>query len=279
MRRSLAPFLAVVAATISTARASDSAPAASAETVCTVVAQAARRSDLPTAFFTRLIWRESRFRADALSPAGAQGVAQFMPGTAVDRGLANPFATRDALFESAAYLHDLRAMFGNLGLAAAGYNAGPGRVSRWLAGQAELPRETLDYVLAITGRDAADWRAPKPPSLDEEKDFSCERYVSEAGTRIVPAGAPPIQEVHKPWAVILVGNPQRAKVMAEYQIVRSQFPKVLGGVRPSVVHRRISGMVVPRYIVQVEADTRVGADTLCKRLQQAGGACFVLASR
>lgn len=247
--------------------------------VCDLIAKASQRYKLPLDFFTRLIWRESRFHLDALSPAGAEGVAQFMPGTAAERGLSDPFSTPDALLESAAYLNELRLAFGNLGLAAAAYNAGPGRLSRWLAGNADLPQETLDYVVAITGHDVSAWRAPTAPSLDDEKGFSCAHFAALAHTAPVAlhASATPLKA--KDWAVILVGNPQRDKVMAEYQIVKSQFSKLLGGLQPSVVHRRISGLQIARYIVQIEQDTRAGADTLCSRLLRAGGNCFVLANK
>ena len=69
----------------------------------------------------------------AVSPKGASGIAQFMPQTADWHGLADPFDPIEALRHSAAYLRELRDQFGNLGLAAAAHNAGPGRVSAWLA--------------------------------------------------------------------------------------------------------------------------------------------------
>src|SRR4051794_33290034 len=56
-------------------------------TLCGIVEASARAEGLPPDFFTKLIWRESSFRPNAVSPAGAQGVAQFMPGTATERGL------------------------------------------------------------------------------------------------------------------------------------------------------------------------------------------------
>ncbi|MDQ0513345.1 lytic transglycosylase domain-containing protein [Ancylobacter amanitiformis] len=134
------------------------APGESVEqTLCRIIEAAAGRHDLPVAFFTRLIWRESAFRAGAISPKGAQGIAQFMPGTAAERGLANPFDPEAALPASAALLAELRERFGNLGLAAAAYNAGPSRVERWLSGQGGLPLETQDYLIFITGRAAEDW--------------------------------------------------------------------------------------------------------------------------
>jgi hypothetical protein len=126
------------------------------------VQSAAVANELPIEFFTRLIWQESRFNPRAVSHKGAQGVAQFMPKTALWRGLADPFDPLQALPQSAAFLRELRAQFGNLGLAAAAYNAGPGRVQAWLSGHASLPGETRAYVMAITGHSAETWRSGEP---------------------------------------------------------------------------------------------------------------------
>src|SRR6266481_9564364 len=116
--------------------------------ICRTLAQAAADNELPEEFFTRLIWQESRFDSGAVSPAGAQGIAQFMPQTAATRGLANAFEPLQALRESASYLRELRTTFrGNLGLAAAAYNAGPGSVEAWLARRRALPAETQAYVM------------------------------------------------------------------------------------------------------------------------------------
>src|ERR1700739_459536 len=117
-----------------------------AEDICRAIEQDAAENELPVEFFARVIWQESRFNASAVSPKGAQGIAQFMPRTADFRGLADPFDPIAALHHAASYLSDLRKQFGNLGLAAAGYNAGPGRVSAWLSRQSDLPSETRNYV-------------------------------------------------------------------------------------------------------------------------------------
>src|SRR5262245_34381328 len=103
--------------------------------ICNALAAAAQENDLPIDFFTRLIWQESRFEPTAVSRAGAQGVAQFMPATASWRGLSDPFDPLEAIAKSAELLRDLGREFGNLGLAAAAYNAGSGRVRDWLAGR------------------------------------------------------------------------------------------------------------------------------------------------
>ncbi|HUF86538.1 MAG TPA: lytic transglycosylase domain-containing protein [Thermohalobaculum sp.] len=102
---------------------------AGAERLCTLIERAAGRHGLPAPFLARLIWLESRFDARAVSPKGALGVAQFMPATAARRGLADPFDPDLAIPAAAAYLAELRAEFGNLGLAAAAYNSGESRVA------------------------------------------------------------------------------------------------------------------------------------------------------
>src|SRR5215469_13020179 len=129
----------------------------STDTICSALAAAAAQNDLPTDFFARLIWQESRFDPTAVSRAGAQGVAQFMPATASSRGLADPFNPLEAIHQSAKLLQDLQREFGNLGLAAAAYNAGPGRVRDWLSGRRGLPRETRAYVRLVTGQSAEQW--------------------------------------------------------------------------------------------------------------------------
>ncbi|GLR88900.1 lytic transglycosylase domain-containing protein [Bradyrhizobium iriomotense] len=124
---------------------------------CHALREAAENSEIPVPFFARLIWQESRFRSNEVSHAGARGVAQFMPETAAEVGLDDPLDPFKALPASAKLLRKLRDDFGNLGLAAAAYNAGSGRIQKWLAKQSALPRETRDYVHIITGTKAEDW--------------------------------------------------------------------------------------------------------------------------
>lgn len=137
----------------------------SRNSVCQIIETAAKANALPIDFFTRVIWQESRLRADVVGPVTrsgerALGIAQFMPGTAAERNLREPFNPAEALPKSGEFLGELRAQFGNLGLAAAAYNAGPQRVRDFLAGSRDLPTETRNYVLAITGHPIEDWKAP-----------------------------------------------------------------------------------------------------------------------
>src|SRR5262245_61723467 len=133
-------------------------PDVSLDLLCDTLAAAAQKSGLPVSFFANLIWQESRFVFRAVSPAGALGIAQFMPGTAAAVGLKNPFDPLQALPASARLLGALFQRLGNLGLAAAAYNAGEARVSNWLSNKSGLPQETRNYVLAITGLSVEHWK-------------------------------------------------------------------------------------------------------------------------
>lgn len=119
----------------------------------------ARRFDLSPALLEAVVWQESRWRANAVSPAGARGLAQLMPGTARDLGVDpdDPFANLEG---GARYLRQQLDRFdGDLERALAAYNAGPGRVIR--SGGIPRIRETQMYVAAIMGRLADHSRSPE----------------------------------------------------------------------------------------------------------------------
>lgn len=132
-------------------------PDVSIEAICHTLASAAQAHGIPTGFFARLIWQESKFQQRVVSHAGAQGVAQFMPTVAAQRGLRNPFDALESLPHSARFLREHIDTFGNLGLAAAAYNGGARRVMDWLARRGKLPQETRDYVKSITGQPPEKW--------------------------------------------------------------------------------------------------------------------------
>jgi soluble lytic murein transglycosylase-like protein len=114
------------------------------------IAELAARFDLSPSLLEALVWQESRWRENAVSPVGARGLAQLMPGTARYLGVdsADPFQNLEG---GARYLREQLDRFdGNLEKALAAYNAGPGRVER--AGGVPNIRETQNYVAAIMGR-------------------------------------------------------------------------------------------------------------------------------
>lgn len=114
------------------------------------IAELAARFDLSPSLLEALVWQESRWRENAVSPVGARGLAQLMPGTARYLGVDSndPFQNLEG---GARYLREQLDRFdGNLEKALAAYNAGPGRVER--ARGIPNIRETQNYVAAIMGR-------------------------------------------------------------------------------------------------------------------------------
>jgi Transglycosylase SLT domain/SPOR domain len=246
-------------------------------TLCGIVEASAKAEGLPADFFTKLIWRESSFRPTAVSPAGAQGVAQFMPGTANERGLIDPFDPASAIPASARFLNELKLRFGNLGLAAAAYNAGPTAVAHWLAGKGSLPFETEDYVLAVTGHNADEWRSDKPPAEPApDKSSSC---LSLIGTLRVTAPSSVVSGWFAPWGVQISASFSKGAALRAFARVRHEYASVIGDMQPFVLGSILrSRGWRPFYRVRLPAQTGGEARKLCDRIQAVGGACAVLRS-
>jgi len=252
----------------------DSPPAAPPN-LCEVLAQAAASHDLPADFFIRLIWQESRFKADAVSRAGAQGLAQFMPATARLRQLENPFDPLEAITKSAQLLRDLRREFGSLGLAAAAYNAGSGRVRDWLGGRRPLPGETRAYVRLVTGRSAEEWVGGQT-SLLETRSLKVVPCDLPTAALVQPnRDASARAETIKPWGVEVVGSATPALALARYREWRSKYAAIVGEREPHVVIRGHVGDTGAAR-VRIGADTRLDAEKLCAALRAARTYCDVL---
>lgn len=261
------------------------------ESICLMIEAAAKASNLPLEFFARVIWQESRFQTDAVGPVTrsgqrAQGIAQFMPGTASERGLLDPFNPVQALPKSAEFLDELRNQFGNLGLAAAAYNAGPRRVQDWLAGSGAMPQETRNYVVAITGATVEDWAATgkggkAPPSAPPTSCRDLMALLKRAPNPFVAELEQHVQlSAAKLWGVQLAAGFDRNKALAMYSRAIKRLSDIIGDRDPSL----LSSVMRSRgtrafYQVRIGADTRGEADELCGRIRKAGGACFVLKNR
>jgi soluble lytic murein transglycosylase-like protein len=123
-----------------------------------LLADAARSHGIDPALLQAVAWQESRGRMSAISPKGALGVMQLMPGTAAELGV-DPRDVVGNVYGGARYLRrQLDRFGGSVPLALAAYNAGPGAVTRF--GGIPPYRETRDYVTRIMGR----WR-PAAPTL------------------------------------------------------------------------------------------------------------------
>ena len=247
--------------------------------ICAQVETESAANGLDAAFFARLLWRESLFDPNVTSNKGAQGIAQFMPGTAAKRGLADPYAPEAAVKAAAAYLADLIKQFGNKGLAAAAYNAGEARIMRWLDGKSQLPAETEAYVSFITGHDAESWKTPTAefaaPALGVAKSFA-ENCVALAVHKqrledVHIASAPPT-----PWGALLVVNFNEATAMAQFQRLKLRFPAILANHAPLIQRKRnLSRGTRALVYIMLGETSRDNAVQTCAGLNAAGAPCIV----
>lgn len=244
---------------------------------CSAIQFFAWRELLPSGYFARLIWQESRFDPHALSVAGAQGIAQFIPSTARLRALRNPFDPVEALQKSAEYLRFLSDKFGNLGLAAVAYNGGEGRAARFVAAAGYLPWETRDYVETITGQTPDFWLSN---SLDStlalnDKDTFIDACLKLAAGQLVPRLDRPPSE-WMPWGVMLAQNFSQAVAIRRFERVQAAYPAVLSDEKLMLLMARNPNFGPRlRHYAMIGRTTREDADALCARLQSAGGSCVV----
>jgi hypothetical protein len=255
--------------------------------VCQMIKAAASANDIPAGFLLRIIWQESRFKADAVGPltrsgAHAVGIAQFMPATAVERHLNTPFDPAEALPKAAEFLHDLHAEFGNIGLAAAAYNAGAQRVRDWLAGRRTLPRETKAYVRIVTGSEVGEWARSQPLQITAimANDVPCTDIARlEApftAVRKTRESVPQHAANHPAWAAQLIGEESELNALNRYAQLKRKHPAILAGFEPIVLHNQIGrSSTAAWHRVRIVLDTRQAAESLCARLQSSGEQCLV----
>ena len=256
------------------------AAAPSQNEICALIARSAEENGLPKSFFARLIWTESRFDHRALSPMGAQGIAQFMPATAKAEGLADPYDVAQAIPASAALLARLARGYGNLGLAAAAYNAGEGRVDAWLYRDGYLPLETENYVLTITGEAAEDFIGRTGPLPERPVGTSGDFIADCMAMPVMMTRSPSMAEIiRKPWFVQVGGGFRRSAVAASWARLK---PKVAAAVADNPV--AISRVRSTRgrgalHVVRIGTDSRDEGERLCGAVRRAGGGCIVLKTK
>jgi soluble lytic murein transglycosylase-like protein len=239
-------------------------PELTKEEMCEHLASAADQTGIPAPFFARLLWQESRFDPRAVSPVGAQGVAQFMPKVAAAMGLEDPFDARAAIPTSAQLLRTLYRTFGNLGLAAAAYNAGPKRIQDWLARRGKLPDETRNYVLAITGHAPEKWTVESSLELplDLPRRAPCDGIagLSRAGgvatipVRLDDSVVKLIDEARMKVAKAKVAKAQRA--LATARKANAAKAKVATGkskAKPAVLATKSQDRIAPQKVVTATA--------------------------
>ena len=247
-----------------------------AERICKLIAREASINGLPLDFFARLIWKESRFDASAISPKGAQGIAQFMPETAKAEGLKNPFDPEQAIPASARLLSRLRVKTGNLGLAAAAYNAGEQRVIDWLQQGGTLPIETKNYIFDITG-EAADRfynrrYQVKKRKLDKKLSFldACIQLPLRYASTNVTEG-----NLKTPWVIQIGGSYNKTVAKRIWQKIKKHNQSVIGDLPFAISLNRTTRGNRSIYTVKLGAASRIKANTLCAQLRIRGVSCIV----
>ena len=248
------------------------------QAICRLIEASASSHEVSVEYLTRLIWQESSFRTGVVSRAGAQGVAQFMPGTAVERQLLDPFDPEQAIPKAAEFIAELTVRFGNQGLAAAAYNGGPARVASWLAAERDLAPETKRYVYIVTGRSADEWAAARLREIPAkpEDGLSC-LQVTAALRR--PGNVESSEAPIAPWGVQLAGNFSKERALRTFARARDSYASVLEDVQPMVIGTRLRSRGTRAfYRVRVPAASREIANRMCERIRLLRGSCLVLPS-
>ncbi|HBM62297.1 MAG TPA: transglycosylase [Citreicella sp.] len=245
---------------------------------CHAIGALARHHGLDPAFFARLLWQESRFDPHAVSPANAQGIAQFIPSTAALRGLADPFNPAEALEYSAEYLGELVRRYGNPGLAAVAYNGGEGRADGLVAGSGGLARETVDYVRIITGLPAEIWRdaPPETPDFALQPDLpfaqACHDLARNRRLTAYPDAPPP----RKPWGIQMAFGTTQDRALAQFRERARSCSALVGSEDPDLIWQKSRASPAGGYwMARLGRDGRDEAWRLCTRLKAQGCVCAV----
>jgi len=202
-----------------------------------------------------------------------------MPSTARLRGLGNAFRPADALAYSAEYVRFLTDKFGNLGLAAAAYNSGEGRVTRWLSNGGFLPAETRNYVRTVTGASVEAWR----DNLVVEVDYALNSATpfQEACVAMAEASPTPIltavQGNWKPWGVLIAQHFSASVATTQFNRASERFASLFEGEQLLMLTvQNPSFGRTPRHSAMLGRDNRDQAEDFCDALRKVGGGCIVV---
>lgn len=245
---------------------------------CNAIQAFAQHYALDPNFFARLIWQESRFDPNALSPAGAQGIAQFMPHTATRRGLKDSYNPAEALDQSARYLAEMAVRFGNLGLAAVGYNGGERRAKALIDGTGGLAQETVDYVRIITGVPYPNWlEDPTPsPDLRLSKTLPFDKACFDLAQNRRMSELKQFKPRQKPWGIQMAFGISKSAAREKFTKMTRSCARLVNDEKPDMVFRK--SRASPKggyYMARLGRFDRKEAMRDCASFRKSGCICKV----
>ncbi len=216
--------------------------------------------------------------AECGQPQGRRRDRAVHAGNGEAAGLNNSFDAVEALGKSAEYLNELKSRYGNLGFAAAAYNAGENGLERFLEVD-WLPAETRNYVLAITAYSVEDWRDNPPKildlTLDKNKTFldGCVALASTRNLRDIEV----IDEAEwAPWGVQLAAHFQKSVAQRLFVNAVKRLPESIRSEKPLLLRERNASFGLRiRYAARIGRETQAEANKLCTTIRKSGGACLV----
>lgn len=249
---------------------------------CAAIEGFAARYGLNPHFFARLIWQKSRFDPFALSPVGAQGIAQFMPYTARRRGLTDSYNPAEALEHSAQYLAEMVEKYGNPGLAAVGYNGGEGRAKGLIAGTGGLMRETVNYVATITGVPYQNWLEDpvSAPDLRLSKTLPFAEACFDLAKNRRMSKLKPAAPSTKPWGIQMAFGISKAAAKEKFARITRACAGLIGDQTPDLVFEKSRASPKGGYFMaRLGRDDRDEAWRDCSRMKKKGCICAVYRNR
>lgn len=190
-----------------------------------LIGKAAIDNDIPASVLAAQTKQESGYNPNAVSSAGAQGISQFMPGTAKEMGI-NPLDPSQAIPAQGKYLRQQIDRFGgSLPLGLAAYNAGGGRVSDAGGDISKLPAETQNYVKTITGSGLPPQIAsvdpnfaPQASSFAPEAPQARPQMMAQALAPQAPEGAAPVPD-RQAMLAKMMANPYAMQMLMQRKVL------------------------------------------------------------
>lgn len=253
-------------------------PAFFAFDTCQQIENVARRHDLDPGFFARLLWQESRFDPNALSPAGAQGIAQFMPGTAKLRGLPDSCNPAQAIERSGEYLGYLQRRYGSAGIAAVAYNGGERRADGFTLQGKGLATETINYVQIISGLTAETWRDTPPKAHDFRLNATVpflQACLDMAKNRTFTKFKKPAPAI-KEWGAQLAFGPTRSEARRNLRRLTARCTGLVSREKVDYLTIKSRAARTGSYVMaRIGRNTQKNAISLCKKFRTNGCICRV----